>query len=69
MKAKTAKRRELKGIGYELFIGALSILSIANLVLMYIFAKDQNLQYVLAIMNAIMTPIFLGDFIYRITTS
>ncbi|HQY94183.1 MAG TPA: hypothetical protein PLS79_21440, partial [Caldilinea sp.] len=64
MKAKTAKRRELKGIGYELFIGALSILSIANLVLMYIFAKDQNLQYVLAIMNAIMTPIFLGDFIY-----
>ncbi|MBE2238260.1 MAG: ion transporter [Caldilineaceae bacterium] len=69
MKAKTAKHRELKSIGYELFIGALSILSIVNLVLMYAFVKDQNLQYVLLIMNAIMTPIFLGDFIYRILTS
>ena len=30
MAAKVAKHRELKGIGYELFIGALSILSIAQ---------------------------------------
>ena len=31
MAAKVVKNRELKNIGYEMFIGALSILSILNL--------------------------------------
>ena len=69
MAAKVAKNRELKGIGYELFIGALSILSIANLILLLVVRNDPNLDTVLQTMNAIMFPIFLGDFLYRFFTS
>lgn len=63
------KRRELKGTGYELFIGALSVLSIANLVMMWVFADDTNVATVLQLMNALMFPVFLGDFIYRFRTA
>jgi voltage-gated potassium channel len=59
---------ELKSIGYELFIGALSVLSIANMLLLF-FVKDESLEYVIYIINAIMTPIFLGDFLYRFFTA
>ncbi|MFO7633960.1 MAG: ion transporter [Caldilinea sp.] len=59
---------ELKSIGYELFIAALSILSITNILLL-IFFNDKSLEYVIYIMNAIMTPIFLGDFLYRFFTA
>ena len=69
MAAKVAKNRELKGIGYELFIGALSILSIANQVMLLVVRNDPNLDTVLQTMNAIMFPIFLGDFLYRFFTS
>ena len=64
-----SKRRELKPIGYELFIGALSVLSIINLVLLIVIRNDENLTTVLYIMNAIMFPIFLGDFLYRFFTT
>jgi voltage-gated potassium channel Kch len=66
-KAKASK--ELKGMGYEMFIGALSVLSILNLVLSYMFRQDQNLQYVVLFMNAIFMPIFLTDFFYRFFTT
>ena len=69
MTAKVAKKRELKGIGYELFIGALSILSITNLILMLLIRNDSNLETVLQLINAIMFPIFLGDFLYRFFTA
>jgi hypothetical protein len=69
MAAGTAKKRELKNIGYELFIGALSILSITNIVLAYIYADNPDLQTVIYAMNAIMTPIFLADFFYRLATA
>lgn len=59
---------ELKSIGYELFIAALSILSIFNLLLRFV-VQDESLQYVIFIMNVIMTPIFLGDFLYRFFTA
>jgi voltage-gated potassium channel len=62
------KPRELN-LGYEMFIGALSILSIFNLVLSYFFRTDQNLQYVVLVMNAFFLPIFLGDFLYRFFTT
>ena len=35
---------ELKSTGYEIFIGLLSMLSIFNLVLVYLVAEDPNLQ-------------------------
>lgn len=69
MPKQISKRRELKPIGYELFIGALSVLSIINLILLIVIRDDENLTTVLYIMNAIMFPIFLGDFLYRFFTT
>jgi hypothetical protein len=61
--------RDLKNTGYEIFIGVLSILSIINLVLVYGFLKDQSLQEVLRVMNALLSFIFLVDFSYRLFTA
>lgn len=69
MTTSTKHDQELKPIGYELFIGALSVLSIANLAMVYLFSNNQNLQAVLQTINAIMMPIFLGDFLYRFFTA
>jgi len=66
--SRNNNQQELKAIGYELFIGALSVLSIVNLVLL-LFVKNESLEFVIYIMNAIMTPIFLGDFFYRFFTA
>ncbi|MFM2070680.1 MAG: hypothetical protein RLZZ623_943 [Actinomycetota bacterium] len=60
--------QELKSTGYEIFVGILSILSIVNLVLIYVFT-DPNLDTVLRVMNALLSAIFLGDFTYRLVTS
>lgn len=67
--ARAAARSELKNTAYEIFIGALSILSIVNLVLVYAIAGDTALELVLSVMNALFSLIFLGDFIYRISTA
>jgi voltage-gated potassium channel Kch len=67
--AQTAKQpRELKNIGYEVFIGLLSILSILNMVLQVVF-KDPSMDTVVLVMNAFFMPIFLGDFFYRLFTA
>jgi voltage-gated potassium channel len=57
---------ELKNTGYELFIAALSVLSIVNVVLMYAFRNDSNLRDVLFVMNALLSVIFSVDFLYRL---
>ena len=62
-------RSELKNTGYEIFIGTLSILSIFNLLLMYVVRSNHNLQTVLHFMNALLSFIFLIDFTYRIATA
>jgi voltage-gated potassium channel Kch len=61
--------KELKNIGYEIFIGALSILSILNLILSILFRENQSLEYVVLTINAIFLPIFLADFFYRFFTA
>jgi voltage-gated potassium channel len=66
---RAAARSELKNTAYEIFIGALSILSIINLVLVYVIAGDSAIELVLSVMNALFSAIFLGDFIYRISTA
>jgi voltage-gated potassium channel len=68
MPPKLVKKRELKNIGYELFIGALSILSIVNLILLFV-VNEESMSTVLMLVNAIMFPIFLGDFLYRLFTA
>jgi voltage-gated potassium channel len=62
------ERAGLRNPGYEIFIAALSVLSILNLVLMYTI-KDQDLDYVLMIMNAPITLIFFIDFLYRLKSA
>lgn len=62
------ERSELKSIGYEIFIGILSILSIVNLVLLYV-VQDKSLDTVLTVMNGIFSVIFVADFLYRIVTA
>jgi voltage-gated potassium channel len=71
--ARSAKpkkvRSELKNTAYEIFIGILSVLSILNLVLVYVFRNDPSLQTVLSVMNGLFSVIFLIDFLYRIFTA
>ncbi len=62
------ERAGLKNPGYEIFIAALSVLSIVNLVLVFVI-QDQDLDYVLAIMNVPITIIFLIDFLYRLKSA
>ncbi len=59
----------MEHIGYELFIAAVSILSIINMLLGLLFSRDQNLQVVLDIINYFLTPVFVGDFLWRLLTS
>lgn len=62
-------RSELKNTAYEIFIGILSILSIVNLVLVYVWHGDGGLELVLSVMNGLFSVVFLGDFVYRISTA
>ena len=59
---------ELKGTGYEIFIGFLSILSILNVAMIYL-ADDPNLDTVIYALNGLFSVIFLGDFTYRLFTA
>jgi voltage-gated potassium channel len=63
-----AQDGELKGTGYELFVGALSVLSIVNLVLQLVI-EDPALDTVLLAMNGLLSAIFLADFAYRILSA
>jgi hypothetical protein len=68
MEDSMAEKKELKSLGYEIFIGVLSILSILNLILAA-FIPDPDLTQVLNIMNWLFSIIFIIDFIYRILTA
>ena len=70
MTAETAPKQEEKllPLGYEIFVGILSILSITNLFLGFVWT-DPDITGVLNIMNGLFSIIFLGDFVYRISTS
>ena len=58
----------LKNPGYEIFIALLSILSILNLVLLYV-VQSATLDTVLLVMNVPITLIFFIDFVYRMKTA
>ena len=58
----------LKNPGYEIFIALLSILSIINLVLLYV-VQSATLDTVLLVMNVPITIIFFIDFLYRLKTA
>ena len=60
---------ELKDPGYEIFILLVSLLSVANLVVSWIPGLDPDAVNVLVVINFFLTIIFLGDFIYRLSTA
>jgi voltage-gated potassium channel len=59
---------EMKNEGYEIFIASLAILSIVNLVLLYVIPVP-DMRNILFVMNALLTIVFLGDFFYRLFTA
>jgi voltage-gated potassium channel len=64
------RSRRVQNPGYEIFILALSVLSIVNLVLVLPFTPlDDQQRNVVLIIDAILTIVFLGDFAYRLLTA
>lgn len=63
------KRREQLDFGYELFIAAVSILSVFNMVLAYIPGVDQDALNVVYIINLVLTLLFIYDFGFRLATA
>lgn len=59
---------ELKGTSYEIFVGALSVLSILNLVLEAVI-DDPGLSYVIMAMNGLLSLVLFLDFLYRLRTA
>ena len=62
------EQHELRNPGYEIFIAALSILSIANIVLALV-VTDPALDSVLSAMNAVLSVILFLDFLVRLRTA
>ncbi len=58
----------LRNPGYEIFMAALSVLSIVNLILAW-FIEDESLDYVITGVNFLLTLCFAADFTYRIWTA
>lgn len=66
------RNSELKSTGYELFILLLSLVSVFNLVVVwinYFYPLPPEVLNVINIINAILTLFFLFDFGYRILTT
>ena len=63
-----AVRGELKSASYEIFVGALSMLSILNLVIA-LFTSDEDIDYVLLVMNGLLSVLLFADFLYRLRTA
>lgn len=65
--------REMKGVGYEVFIVLLSILSVFNLgfllVMRFLSPQGTAVTEVVTLMDVIITPIFVFDFLYRFFTA
>jgi voltage-gated potassium channel len=62
-------REDLKGVPYELFMLALALLSIVNLVLEAAFAWKSESWWLVVYIDVILTAFFLADFAYRLTTA
>jgi len=63
-----ASRDELKSTNYEVFILALSLLSLFNWI-SYFFLDDLEIERVVLLVDALLSLIFLADFAYRLLTA
>jgi voltage-gated potassium channel len=61
--------QDMKDPGYEIFISLVSLLSVVNLVGIWLPGIDPDATRVLQVVNFFLTIIFLGDFLYRFTTA
>jgi voltage-gated potassium channel Kch len=59
---------ELKNVSYECFILALSITSLANILILYLI-RQPEVEVVVSAINILLSLIFLGDFTYRLFTA
>jgi voltage-gated potassium channel len=67
--AAGSKKRELKNLGYEVFIGLLSILSIVDMFLVWLPGLSDESKQVIVIFQTAVTLIFVADFCYRLFTA
>ena len=65
MAANDLSQTELGNTGYEIFIGALSVLSIVNIVLLELL-KDPATDAVVWTVNGLLTLVFIVDFLVRL---
>ena len=63
------ERREELDLGYEIFIAAISVLSVINMVLIDVPGVDPDAVNVVYIINAVLTLLFIYDFILRFSTA
>jgi voltage-gated potassium channel len=64
------RSERLRNPGYEIFILALSVLSIVNLVLLLPFTwLDSQQRDAILIVDAVLTIVFVSDFSYRLLTA
>jgi voltage-gated potassium channel len=68
MAGKATAGGELKDTGYEIFIAALSVLSIVNMVLA-VAVRSEAMSAVLIVIDWILSLVLLGDFVYRLSTA
>jgi voltage-gated potassium channel len=64
--AAQPKKKELKNLGYEIFIALLSILSIIDMFLVWLPGLSEPSKQVVIIFQTAITLIFLVDFFYRL---
>jgi voltage-gated potassium channel len=62
-------RSDLKGTSYELFMLLLSLLAIANVVIVLVAGPASVSGEVAILIEIAITPLFLFDFLYRLATS
>lgn len=67
--AANKTKKELKNLGYEVFIALLSILSIFDMFLVWLPGLGQPSKQVVIIFQTAITIIFLADFCYRFFTA
>lgn len=62
-------QRERLDFGYELFIAAISILAVFNSLLSLVPGVDPDAANVVLIINAVLTLLFIYDFLFRLITA
>ena len=67
--AAATGREDLKSTTYELFVLAISIMSIVNIVLLTVFPYESQHWWLVLYIDTGLTIIFVADFTYRLTTS